>query len=171
MLRRRPLMGMRRRRSRRRVGSARSLPALFRSLRSRALTGSRRRRTRRGSGFLGDVWNGIKSVGSYVAPHVLPILRDVGVGLLKKRLGVGRRRRGSRRVSRRGGYASFPWVATRGMRRRRRRTRLGGVRRSHMIAGARRRRRRVGRSRVGCRRRRRVGRGPLGSLLGSILPW
>lgn len=170
MLRRRPLMGMRRRRPRRH-GSARSLPALFRSLRSKALTGSRRRRTRRGSGFLGDLWSGIKSVGSYVAPHVLPILRDVGVGLLKKRLGVGRRRRGSRRAaSRRGGYASFPFMATRGMRRRRRRTRLGGVRRSHMIAGARRRRRRVGRSSVGCRRRR-VGRGPLGSLLGSILPW
>jgi hypothetical protein len=169
MLRRRPLMGMTRRHSRR----------------------------HRGKGIFGDIWNGVKSAASSLAPHVLPVIRDLGVSLIKKKLGVGRRRHRLSRRSRTGrarsvmgllrslsrghgshrrshrrrsrmGCARSVFSATRGMRRRRHRSRLG---RARMIMGARRSHRR--RSHMGMRRRhrRRIGRGLVGNLLGSLLPF
>lgn len=48
----------------------------------------RKRRTRRGKGFFGDLWNGIKSGVSTIAPVVLPTLAKLALS----RLG-GRRRR------------------------------------------------------------------------------
>ena len=148
MMRRRPLMGMRRSHS--------------------------RHHSRRGRG----IWDTIKSGISAVAPHALPILRDLGIKLVRSKLGVGRRHRrsrmGSRKVSRgglfsslrsrsltgsrrrrshrsRGGYVSFPFMATRGMSRRRSHRSRGY---GSMFGSKRRHRRRVGLR----RRHRRVGR-------------
>jgi hypothetical protein len=70
-----------------------------------------RRGTRRGRGFFGDLWDKVKSVGSTVASHALPVLKDLGVGLLKKKLGLGRRR------TRRGrGISDVLYRSTRGRR-------------------------------------------------------
>ena len=182
-------------------GSARHRPRRHRSSRGRArsaipMWGGRRRshsrRSHRGRG----VWDVLKSIGRTVGPHILPIARDIGVSLIKKRFGLGRRRRShrsrslgiprfsqsrqighsrrrrrTRRSSRRGGLRSV-FSATRGMRRRtRRRSRYGG---SRMIAGASRRRRRTRRVR-GSRRHRsrrvRRGRGPISNFLSGFIPF
>lgn len=53
-----------------------------------------RKRRVRGKGFL-DV---LKGIGNFAKDHLLPVVRDVGVGLLKKRIGLGKRRVHRRRV-------------------------------------------------------------------------
>lgn len=57
----------------------------------RPLAGMRRRKTHRkvGKGF----WDTLKNIGSTVGNFALPILKDVGVSLIKKRIGLGRKRR------------------------------------------------------------------------------
>ena len=140
-------------------------------MRRRPLMGQRRshlRRSRRGRG----IWDDIKSGIGSVAGHVLPVLKDVGISLLKKKFGLARRRRRSRMG--RSILSPYSGSYSVGMRRHRRR-RLGRSRpHSHMIMGLRRRRRRVGmrrvrRTRVGRRRHRLRGRGPFGSILGHVV--
>jgi hypothetical protein len=85
-----------------------------------ALQGGRKRR-RRGAGFFGDLWSGIKSVGSAIASPVNDLLKATKVvstlapmipvvgstaGKLAGALGYGRRKRRVKRVSMRGGLAS-----------------------------------------------------------------
>lgn len=144
-------------------------------MRRRPLMGQKRHRSRRHHSVMGrGIWDDIKSGLSAVAPHALSAIKDIGVGLLKKKFGLARRHRRSH-----GGYSMAPYSRTVGMRRHHRSRKVGSA---HMIMGARRRhlgahRRRV--RRVGGVRRRRApirrGRGPIGSVLGSVLghvlPW
>lgn len=54
-----------------------------------------------GSGFFGDIWNGIKGIGSSLAPIAGKVVGDIGTKFIGKKLGLGRRRRkmgGSKRV-------------------------------------------------------------------------
>lgn len=61
---------------------------LIRKVQRKRRVGGVRRRRVMGKGFFGDLWSGIKSVASSVAPTVLPLLANVAA----KRLG-GRKRR------------------------------------------------------------------------------
>ena len=172
-LRRRPLRGSRRTHKRRHSMHGGSLMhgGSFPS----AYGGSRRRsRSHRGRG----IWDTIKNGISSVAPHVLNGLKDIGVSLLKSKLGLGRRRRRAHSVPsmralpipRRNhrkmiGHSRFnrsvfsasmiPMIRSAGRRRRHSR-RSGG----HLIGFSRRRRsvrgsRRTRRRTHGCRRTRR----------------
>ena len=162
-LRRRPLRGSRRTHKRRHSMHGGSFPSAY--------GGSRRRsRSHRGRG----IWDTIKNGISSVAPHVLNGLKDIGVSLLKSKLGLGRRRRahsmralpiprrnhrkmiGHSRFNRSVFSASMiPMIRSAGRRRRHSR-RSGG----HLIGFSRRRRsvrgsRRTRRRTHGCRRTRR----------------
>ena len=64
----------------------------------RPLAGMRRRRPRRriaGKGIFGDIWSGIKKVGSLAAPIATPLLTNL---VMKKLGGMRKRRRVRRRV-------------------------------------------------------------------------
>jgi hypothetical protein len=120
----------------------------------RRLAGMGRLHRRRGRGIrdvLGKVWSGIRSVGSTVGPLLAP----VAVGLIKKAVGLGRRRYHRRRV---------------GLGRRRRvhhRRRIGRGYSNYLGTG--RRRRRYHRRRHYVRGHvRHHGRGIITSLLGSL---
>lgn len=123
----------------------------------RRFGGAGRKRRVVGKGFFGDLWSGVKSVASSVAPTLLPIATN----LLAKRLG-GRKRRV--RKTRMGGLRSALMPVIHGMKKRRvHRKRgggpigsaLGGILGGLLGFGKRRvhRRRVGGRRRVGVRRR------------------
>jgi hypothetical protein len=74
----------------------------------------RRRVRRRGAGFFGDLWSGVKSVGSHILPVANDLLKQTKIisnlapGIVGKAagaLGYGRRRRVRRR--KRGGLAEM----------------------------------------------------------------
>ena len=171
-LRRRPLRGSRRTHKRRHSMHGGSLMhgGSFPS----AYGGSRRRsRSHRGRG----IWDTIKNGISSVAPHVLNGLKDIGVSLLKSKLGLGRRRRrahsmralpiprrshhsmiGRSRFNRSVFSASIiPMIRSAGRRRRHSRRRSHSRRGGHLIGFSRRRRTR------GSRRHRRTRRRTRGS--------
>lgn len=54
------------------------------------MTASGRRRKRmQGKGFM-DFING---VGNFLKDNVLPVAKDIGIGLIKKQIGLGKRRK------------------------------------------------------------------------------
>lgn len=103
-----------------------SVMMLKRPLMGMARSHPRRHRSHRGGLSFGDVWGHVKEGVKDVVPRLLPIARDVGLKLLRSKLGVGRRRR------RRGGLSMTPSRlgslvrSSMGMRRRHRRSKLGG---------------------------------------------
>jgi hypothetical protein len=160
------------------------------SMRRRPLAGmARRRRTHRGKGFFGDLWSGVKNVGSTILPVVGPALAKAALS----RFGMARRRRrtvghGMTHHRKRSSIASHLMSLVRashgkakshmGCRRRkshhgRAHSLLNMIRSAHSRTFGRRRRRvhHRGGSMIAGARRRRVhrGRGPFGSILGSVL--
>ena len=74
----------------------------------------RRRVTRHGAGFFGDLWTKIKDVGSQALPHIANIGKDLAIGLIKKKIGLGLRRhrrktvgKSRRRIHRGGIYSDY----------------------------------------------------------------
>lgn len=140
-------LGKRRRVVRRRKPTVGSL--LMKALGRGASQGGRRRRVRRGRGIFSNIWSGIKSGVSSVGNVALPIVKglagDAIKGLVKSKLGLGRRRRVVRR------------------------RRVGGVRHRHAVHH-----RKVGAGifsdilgTIGLGRKRRVRRRRGGSMMGS----